>query len=178
MSQARKTATMIRRALFAVLLVFAVGLPAFAHRVGVPTTLIEQNPVSGVWEITHRVSAHDFDEVFAGLINPVQLYSSSQGQKLIETYVGERFKVEGELVALSYIGAELDGDFVFIYSELETESMTVTVDNQLLLDLPGISEAFINVKAGEGVHTAQFFENSGPVVVSLPTHQAQSDLLP
>ena len=90
---------MIRRALFAVLLVFAVGLPAFAHRVGVPTTLIEQNPVSGVWEITHRVSAHDFDEVFAGLINPVQLYSSSQGQKLIETYVGERFKVEGELVA-------------------------------------------------------------------------------
>ena len=156
---------MNRLACLAICGLLLVAAPAHAHRVGVPVTTIAQNPVSKTWEVTHRLSAHDFEPQFQGQISPSRLYDTPEGIALIGEYAAGHFKIGG-LSKATYIGAELDGEFVYIYFEFTPKSDAILIDNDLLFETRN-STALVNIETGAGVKSLMFTIADGAKPVSL-----------
>ncbi len=144
-----------------------VAAPASAHRVGIPLTRIDWNARVGVWEVVHRVSAHDLDAALDKNIDAARLYTSEAGQALIGNYAARAFRVQGKEVSLVYVGAELDADQVYIYFEMRAASETVQIDSDLLLGEGETDFAHVNVNDAAGTASYIFDSESGAKPVSL-----------
>ena len=148
----------------------SVGLSASAHRVGLPVTTIEWNPRSQMWEITHRIDAHDFNPMMYETTRPSTLYTTPQGQAAIGNYVRNHFSISGDLMT-EYIGAEMEGDFVWIYTEMQAADQTIEIRDSLLMDKSEDATALVNVKDKAGVTSLVFTagEHSKAVELKRPS---------
>ena len=117
-----------------------VAAPASAHRVHAGVTEVAVNPRTGEMEIVHRVYAHDLMTALDR--TEVEAYSfleTEDGLARVGDYTRERFRMadgEGALFDLDYVGAEVDGEFAWIYfvaPEPDSEDAFI-VDNDLLAD--------------------------------------------
>lgn len=156
------------------LCLFGVGLsvgPAAAHRIDVPVSSIEWNERSEKWEISHRLSVHDLEEVLGGEIDLSVLTQDELGQ-LISEYVEANFFVLG-FMFLKFIGAEIDGDYVWAYYELWGWDQTVTISNKLMLEAGVTSAALVNLKSGDELQTIIF--EGGTNLESVPLHRPMAD---
>lgn len=154
------------KALIVLVSLTCASLPAQAHRIGVPTSTLELNENTGTWELTHRVSVHDFDTVLAGKVQPERRYSSQEGIVAIGQYMIETFQVRADNLDMTFVGAELDGDFVFAYFELQP-THEIYILNNVMLDLAGIEEARLNVKQNGETQSFRFTNASAPIRIEL-----------
>ena len=100
--------------------------PALAHRQPVTVTTIEPL-ANGRLGITHRLHAHDAVRILA--LDPTISQPELVGLKArakVALYVSKRFLIttdparpEPVLVKADIIGAEIEGDYLFIYQEVD-----------------------------------------------------------
>lgn len=137
-----------------------LAAPASAHRVHAGVTEIAVNPRTGELEVMHRVFAHDLlealgrDDVEAG-----EFLATSDGLETVGEYVAERFRMadgEGQLLELSYVGAEMDGEFAWIYFAAPEPPVhdAFIVDNDLLADAFDDQVMMTNLRFDSHVRTA------------------------
>ena len=142
-------------------LIFSLVAPgSFAHQQKSAVTRILFNANSGNIEIMHRFLVHDAEHAAAQIIGERQtLLESSESRQLFSSYVINRFAIDveyangaSEELDLTYVGEELDGQFVWVYQEIEnqTEIKAMTVISMALRDIwPGQSNLVNIEKAGE-----------------------------
>ena len=136
-----------------------LGVPAHAHRVGIPVTTIEWNDRSQVWEIIHRLSAHDLEDALGpgtdlGALSPQEL------NQTLSSYVEDWFQIAG-IMSLNFVGAEIDRDIVWSYYELSGLDQTIVIRNQLLQSAEATSVSLINVETRRGRESLTFDADSG-----------------
>ena len=133
--------------------------PAAAHRVGVPTTSIEWNERTNKWEVTHRLSVHDFEEETRTDLSSLADDPAEISTVMFE-YVHTRFQMVG-LLSAQYVGAEIDENLIYVYFELWAPDQLVLVSNVLLMDARATGAALLNVKSGDDITSTRFEPGSG-----------------
>lgn len=137
-----------------------VAAPVHAHRMKAGATEIAVNERSGEMEIIHRVYAHDLLEALGDLeMEEADFLSSPSGLQQVEDLVRAEFRVaegDGRLLNLSYIGAELDGEFAWIYftAPVPEDTSSFVVDNDLLSNAFEDQVMMTNFRFNSDVRTA------------------------
>ena len=129
----------VSRLIFSVLAgAVLVAAPAHAHRMKAGATEISVNDRTGELEIIHRVYAHDLLEALGDLeMEEADFLASEAGLQQVETLVRQEFRVaegDGRLLSLTYVGAEQDGEFAWIYftAPVPADTSSFIVDNDIL----------------------------------------------
>lgn len=134
--------------------------PVHAHRMKAGATEIAVNERTGEMEIIHRVYAHDLLEALGNLeLDETELLSSQSGLAQIEQLVRAEFRVaegDGRLLELTYVGAELDGEFAWIYftAPVPADTSSFVVDNDLLSNAFEDQVMMTNFRFNSDVRTA------------------------
>lgn len=137
-----------------------MAAPGHAHRIKAGATEIAVNERSGEMEIIHRVYAHDLLEALGDLeMEEADFLSSPSGLQQVEDLVRAEFRVaegDGRLLNLSYIGAELDGEFAWIYftAPVPEDTSSFVVDNDLLSNAFEDQVMMTNFRFNSDVRTA------------------------
>lgn len=115
-----------------------VTAPVFAHRMKAGATEVAVNDRTGELEIIHRVYAHDLIEALGNLtMDEAEFMTSESGLDQIENLMRSEFRLaegDGRLLDLTYVGAELDGEFAWIYftAPVPDDTSSFVVDNDIL----------------------------------------------
>lgn len=99
--------------------------PVRAHRAKAALATIVWNERTGLLEVTHRLHAHDAQQALIDVAGSPRLgFDSVEARARLALYVEERFALTrsgGEPLPLHLVGAELEGDYVFVFQEAEVE---------------------------------------------------------
>ncbi len=105
---------------FCLLLMLLMGTfsvqPAFAHRAHAGLTEIAPSKVNQDIEITHRLYAHDLEpRLFYKVMSGWE--ETTEGIDRIGEYCAAKFTItiNGKRLSLNYVGAEPDGEFIYVY---------------------------------------------------------------
>lgn len=134
---------------------------AYAHRVGIPVTTVEWNAPSGLWDVTHRLSVHDFAEAIDGL--DTDKLDTAEAQTLLGRFVIDHFIMAGQndTLEISYLGAEEDADSFYVYFQVSSPDQTIEIKNELAG--PGARDerrhALVNLTNGKQTSTLLFTSN-------------------
>ncbi len=149
--------------------------PGFAHEQRTAVTRILFNPNTGNIEIMHRFLVHDAEHAANLIFGERQtLMESAESRELFGSYVVNRFALEAAFVdgssgelALDYVGEEIDGQFLWIYQEIEEtkEIQSLTVANTALRDVWPDQANLVNIEK-EGQIFSLSFVNSVEVLTS------------
>ncbi|WP_300529790.1 DUF6702 family protein [Maricaulis sp.] len=140
--------------------VVVMTAPAFAHKVHAGATEISLNARTGEMEIVHRIFADDLmvaigrDEADAE-----DVLREAGGLDAVRDYALANFRLgdpSGLLYDLDYVGAEIDGEFAWIYfvSAAPQDETGFTVDNDLLADVLDDQVMMTNFRFNSRVRTA------------------------
>jgi len=104
----------------AVLLAIALmAAPAQAHQLKAAISTALFNPRSGDIEVMHRFYSHDAEHAVRQITGrPSDLLDDPEDRMRFAVYVHERFELSGigaALEPLALVGAELDGDYLWVY---------------------------------------------------------------
>ncbi len=107
-----------------VALMGAAGLQA--HREPEALTTAEYNSNTGQTEIVHRPHIHDVEPNMDRILREAgQSLESLEGRARVAIYVRERFAIipDGQRapLLLSLVGAEIEGDYLYVYQEYNGE---------------------------------------------------------
>jgi hypothetical protein len=93
--------------------------PAHAHQLKAAISTALFNPRSGDIEVMHRFYSHDAEHALRTITGRgIDVLDDPADRMRFAVYVHERFELTGigaELEPLSLVGAELDGDFLWVY---------------------------------------------------------------
>jgi len=137
-----------------------LAAPASAHRVHAGVTEIAVNPRTGEMEIVHRVFAHDLMTALdRDAVEAYEFLETGAGLETVGVYARERFRMadgEGELYDLAYVGAEVDGEFAWIYfvAPEPGSADAFIVDNDILADTFDDQVMMTNLHFNAAVRTA------------------------
>lgn len=130
-----------------------------AHQAHAGITEISWNNNTGEVEITHRLYAHDLEpRLFQ---TPLSGWGNTlEGIEKVGRYSHAKFMmiVDGEPVPLSYVGAEPEGEFIYIYftaPEIEN-GKTIVVRDSLLMDAFDDQINLVNVTLNGQTHSQYF----------------------
>lgn len=105
---------------FCLILIFFIGAlfgtPAFAHRAHAGLTEIAISKTNQDMEITHRLYAHDLEpRLFYKVMSGWE--ETPDGIVKVGEYCDAKFNitVNGKRLRLNYVGAEPDGEFIYVY---------------------------------------------------------------
>ena len=139
----------------------ACAASASAHRIAAPMTVISPNARTGLWEVVHRISVHDMEPLLlAAGVGTAGEEGEAALLAFAGDYVADRFDVEGTRapVRLDFVGAEVDGDFVFVYFEFDSDDQPVVLRNAIMVDdAESFGFAFVNVEDGQGAVVTGMF---------------------
>jgi len=151
----------------AVLLLLSINISlSFGHVQKTAVTRILFNPETSNIEVMHRFLIHDAEHAAQQLFGAGQdLLGSEDSRMLFSSYVINRFSVEAELadgsrlpLELDYLGAEIDGQFIWVYQEaaiidgIESFSMV----NMALRDVWPDQSNLVNVEREGRIFSALF----------------------
>ena len=96
-----------------------------AHEQKTAVTRILFNPSSENIEVMHRFLVHDAEHAAGQIFGVGQnLLESADSRALFSSYVVNRFSIDAELstgeeieMTLDYVGAEIEGQFLWVYQE-------------------------------------------------------------
>lgn len=100
----------------ALLALLAAASPAAAHRLHAGLTEMALDPSGKTLEITHRLYAHDLEPyLFHKVYN--DWAQTAAGIARVGAYSRARFglAMDGKALSLDYVGAEPEGEFIYIY---------------------------------------------------------------
>lgn len=142
------------------LLIFATGI--YAHRTPEALTAIEYNPNTESTEIAHRLHVHDVEPNMDRILEESgQSLEAIEGRARVSLYVHERFSIisngENEPIALSLVGAEVEGDYLYVYQEYgEKLTGSLKIRNGILRDVFPMQINTVNIKVGSRVRSLVF----------------------
>jgi len=153
--------------------IFLSSYGLYAHRVSSALTTVVWVESEKSFEITHRLHLHDVQAALRNVIaDPSTTIFSPEGQAELILYVSEAFEVSGdsvEPIVLTPLGAEVEGDYVYIYQEanLERVPSNLTVLDLTFLDIYGPQENQVNVEY-DGTIQSLVFNSSQQKPLSTP----------
>lgn len=155
-------------------LCLALGLPpsAQAHRLEAALSVVEVNPSSGILEITHRLYAHDLEHALD--LGPIGAgyFETPEGREAIRLYSLRQFQIgdeKGRPLPLTFIGAELSGDLLYVYFEAgRYRGKRLTLDSNLLQDFTAAQVNQINVRRNGKTVSARFAVGTPAQILALP----------
>ncbi|GHF23926.1 hypothetical protein GCM10017044_18120 [Kordiimonas sediminis] len=163
--------------LFSVLILMQFSITgAHAHRTQMSITTLEYLPAAAgmTIEITHKIHYHDAQEAL--LLSDQGATGMSvmelEAQARFALYTSQNFSLwhDNAKTDVTLIGAEVDGDYIYIYQEatLETAPQTITVDCYILRDVFGSFGNHVNIRRGRNVQTLIFQGDEGVKSAPLP----------
>lgn len=149
------------RWLLAVLAALVLALPAAAHQQKTAISILSHNARTGMLEVVHRVPLHDAEHALKrrGIAAP-DIIGDIPSRREFVRYVAERFTVthEGEPVAFTLLGSEIDGGSLVIYQEAPSPGpgARLMVRSLILTDVWARQENRVNIGSGTEVATLVF----------------------
>jgi hypothetical protein len=143
----------------------AAAATAGAHRMPGSLSTIKVNPATGRTEIIHRLHNHDAEfGIVAVLDDRTVTLDTLIGRAQLALYVEERFLVAavedgqvGAPLVLDLVGAELDGEFVLVYQELDGDlPAAIAVRDDILRDVLPEQVNYVNIAVGGAVRSLTF----------------------
>lgn len=143
---------------------------SFAHEQKTAVTRILFNPASENIEVMHRFLVHDAEHAAGKVFGVGQnLLESAESRELFSSYVVNRFSIEAELstgeaieVELNYVGAEVEGQFLWVYQETSNidSVASFTMVNMALRDVWPDQSNLVNVERDGKVYSILFDEGA------------------
>ena len=139
---------------------------SFAHQQKTSVTRILFNPRTENIEIMHRFVVHDAEHA-AGLIfgERQTLMESEESRELFSSYVRNRFAIEANYanglakeLSLNYVGQEIDGQYLWVYQELENDPAIIglSIVNLALRDVWPDQSNLVNIEHEGKIHSLSF----------------------
>ena len=148
------------------LLVIALPASISAHQQKHAVTRVLFNPNTDNIEVMHRFFIHDAEHAASEIFGERQtLLESEQSRELFSSYVINRFSIsagydsgEEEALQLQYVGAEVDGQFMWVYQEIPAsrEITSMTIVNLALRDVWSDQSNLVNIERGGEVYSLTF----------------------
>lgn len=139
---------------------------SFAHEQKTAVTRILFNPASENIEVMHRFLVHDAEHAAGKVFGVGQnLLESAESRELFSSYVINRFSIDAELstgeaieMELKYVGAEVDGQFLWVYQETRNIDAiaSFTMVNMALRDVWPDQSNLVNVERDGEVYSVLF----------------------
>lgn len=113
----------MRRALFALVFIVIAAAPVAgaAHRLHAALTTVEWRESAGSLEVTHRMFAHDVEQWLARAApDESRDIASLEARARAALYAERHFVLkteEGKPIPLTTLGAEMEGEYLYIYQE-------------------------------------------------------------
>ena len=156
------------------LLVISTG-EAHQHKNAVTRILFNEN--TGNIEVMHRFFIHDAEHA-AGLIfgERQMLAESRESRELFSSYVINRFSIEAsfregnsEVLSLSYVGEEVDGQFLWVYQEIPAQDdiTAFTIVNLTLRDVWSDQSNLVNIERDGRIYSLTFDGSAEVLTVEL-----------
>ncbi len=152
------------------MLLLLVGTPelSWAHQQKTATTRILFNSNTNNIEVMHRFYAHDAEEAVSLIFGTIpSIMESSESRQLFSNYVVNRFAIEATEedgttteLALTYVGEEIDGQFLWVYQEISSVQNVValTVINVALRDIWPDQVNLVNIEKDDEIYTLSFVD--------------------
>ena len=148
-----------------------------AHQQKNAVTRILFNENTGNIEVMHRFFIHDAEHA-AGLIfgERQMLAESRESRKLFSSYVINRFSIEAsfregnsEVLGLSYVGEEVDGQFLWVYQEIPAQDdiTAFTIVNLTLRDVWSDQSNLVNIERDGKIYSLTFDGSAEVLTVKL-----------
>ena len=148
-----------------------------AHQQKNAVTRILFNENTGNIEVMHRLFIHDAEHA-AGLIfgERQMLAESRESRELFSSYVINRFSIEAsfregnsEVLGLSYVGEEVDGQFLWVYQEIPAQDdiMAFTIVNLTLRDVWSDQSNLVNIERDGRIYSLTFDGSAEELTVKL-----------
>jgi hypothetical protein len=157
-----------RRIILGGIAALTVATPALAHRLARTETEIRIS-TDGTVTVVHVYHLQDAQSALfhAGFIDQPDL-SSLRARAKLALYTQERFAIsaKGELANLQIIGAEIEGDSVYIYQDGQISDGALTIDARMLRDLIKTQSNSVNIIRDGTTVTLDFSEDDGPKQVA------------
>lgn len=140
----------------------ALTVSAFAHREPGILTTIEWNNSIERTEIIHRIHTHDAELGVAMVDNlPLLSVGNTEGMARIALYVENHFSIlseEGSL-DIELVGAELIGDYIFVYQEwIDPLPTNIFIKNEILREIYPLQINQVNIISEGNIRTLTFTE--------------------
>ncbi|MEM7672834.1 MAG: DUF6702 family protein [Verrucomicrobiota bacterium] len=146
------------------ILLFCLPLLVDAHRQPEALTTIVFNPNSQATEIVHQLHAHDLDVILRTSKETVaRNVDSLEAQAHIALYIESHFQILDPStqipLKLSLIGAELEGDTLYVFQEYEkTLDLPINIANSILHEYFVDQVNIVNLKRDGRRFTAVFIK--------------------
>ena len=148
-----------------------------AHQQKNAVTRILFNENTGNIEVMHRFFIHDAEHA-AGLIfgERQMLAESRESRELFSSYVINRFSIEAsfregnsEVLGLSYVGEEVDGQFLWVYQEIPAQGdiTAFTIVNLTLRDIWSDQSNLVNIERDGRIYSLTFDGSAEVLTVKL-----------
>ena len=148
-----------------------------AHQQKNAVTRILFNENTGNIEVMHRFFIHDAEHA-AGLIfgERQMLAESRESRELFSSYVINRFSIEAsfregtsEVLGLSYVGEEVDGQFLWVYQEIPAQDdiTAFTIVNLSLQDVWSDQSNLVNIERDGRIYSLTFDGSAEVLTVKL-----------
>lgn len=139
-----------------------VMVSAFAHREPGILTTIEWNNSIERTEIIHRIHTHDAELGVAMVDNlPLLSVGNTEGMARIALYVENHFSIliEESSLDIELVGAELIGDYIFVYQEWRDPlSTNIFIKNEILREIYPLQINQVNIISEGNIRTLTFTE--------------------
>ena len=153
------------RYLLSLLILAGLVSPSFAHEMNAAVSTVLFNARSGNIEVMHRFYVHDAEHAVKQLFDKqADLLNNEQTQQTFSQYVTEQFALthlNGEPIALTLIGGQLDGRFFWVYQEAvrPDDLPGLRVRHRSLQEIWPKQINTVNIESMNGVKTLSFDKN-------------------
>jgi hypothetical protein len=162
---------MIRTAVATLFLL--VVTQAGAHQQKEAITRVLFNPRTSNIEVMHRFLLHDAEHAVKKLRNSdADILGSETDREFFSEYVHANFTMadqDGRHLLLSPVGNEIEGRFLWVYSEtpIPQDVESLTLSHSALLDLWSQQVNLVNVERDGKVRSATFMQGSRELTIEL-----------
>lgn len=166
--------------LASLLVLFLHGV-SFAHVQKTAVTRILFNSNTQNIEVMHRFLVHDAEHAASLIFGQRQtLMESAESRELFSSYVRNRFAIEAKygssdlrLLELEYVGAEIDGQFLWVYQEITQEAAeaanisALSIVDSALRDIWPDQENLVNIEKSDQIYTLNFGGSDDKLTIEL-----------
>lgn len=137
-----------------------------AHRQHINWTTITWNATSQQLEIEHQLHEHDAQLLLSDLQQERPNLLRTADRARVALYVAERFSLTlagQDSSSLELVGAELNGNMLFIYQSLSLTEIpeTIIISARILMDLYPDQINKVNINITQAIQTLTFNRQSG-----------------
>lgn len=152
---------------------------ANAHQQKEAITQVLFNPRTGNVEVMHRFVLHDAEHAVRQLFDgAVDIIASDTDRERFAHYVNARFSIaaDGKELLLNAVGSEIDGRFLWVYSEtpIPADARQLTVQHQALRDIWPDQTNLVNIERDGESATLLFHGHRRALIAPVPPAQKQT----